>query len=207
MNLFRHPFARSLTVVVILALVTAACTDGSTESTETSDPSDPVMVAPNTEQPSLVVSVAVSEAGFEPKTIFLPAGRHVRLTVRNHSDVERHYRIVGLIPAQLGWQVRPVISDDMLDALTPEELEELGISGEDMSNREHALHHLSPTFLSYKPESRSGIRPLPNEVHAYVYKGVADIVTFYPLSVGKFVVEDPLHPEITGKVVVFDPGT
>lgn len=163
------------------------------------------MVNPDTSLPSLTVNVAISDEEFIPSTIFLPAGRHVRLIVRNRDNVEHHYRVIGLIPAQLAWEVKPVITEEELESMTPEMREDLGVVG-DIDDPEHVLHHLSPTFVPFKAESRSGIKPLPNEVHAYVYAGVGDVVTFYPISIGEFQVEDVLHPEITGRVVVFDPS-
>src|SRR5687767_4731563 len=51
----------------------------------------------------LTVNVAVSNAGIQPSTVFVPAGQPVQLMLRNRSTAEHHYRVVGLTPDELWW--------------------------------------------------------------------------------------------------------
>lgn len=193
--------------LVILALVATACVGGSGESDDSTDGASGTsvtMVPPDLESQTLVVNVDLTDTGFEPATIFLPAGRRVQLVLRNRGTKEHHYRVVGLIPGELRWYLYPEVDVAEIDAMTPAEREAIGVEG-DIDDMEHVLHHLVPSFVPFKKESRSGIRPLPTEVHGYVQAGfTGDVLTFFPLNTGSFVVEDVLHPEITGKVVVFE---
>lgn len=183
---------------MVVVLVLAAC------SATESDPDEaPVMVAKDVESETLVVNVTMTDEGFEPSRIVLPAGNHVRLVLRNRGSREHHFRVAGLLASDLLWYLAPDISEDELEAMTPEELEELGI-GED-EDLEHVSHHLAPTFVPFKEASIAGIKPIGNEVHGYAQWGQIDVLTFYPLSVGTFVAEDVLNPDITGEVVVIAP--
>lgn len=190
-----------------LSLAAAACTDRSTQTEDGADGASGTsvtMVSPDLGSQTMVVNVALTDTGFEPATIFLPAGRHVQLVLRNRGTKEHHYRVAGLIPAQLRWYLYPDVDIAEVDAMSPAEREAIGISGA-VDDMEHVVHHLAPTFVPFKEPSRSGIRPIPNEVHGYVQAGTAgDVLTFFPLNTGSFVVEDVLHPEIAGKVVVFE---
>lgn len=191
--------------LVLIAGCTASGNDG--DSNVGIGEVEPTIVSPDLEQPTLVVNITLSDDGFEPETVFLPAGRHIRMVVRNISDHEHHYRVGGLLTSNLGWYVPPTVTEDEIASMSPEELEDLGMTEDDLDDVEHLLHHLQPTFVPFKEESPAGIRPLPNEVHAYAYRGHIDTVTFFPLSIGEFVAEDVLHPELTGRVIVFDAGT
>lgn len=196
---------RLLAVVVALSLVLAACNAGSDGPGESSD--DPagvaqVMATPDLDSETLVINVTMTDTGFEPHTIFLPAGRHVELVLRNRGDHEHHYRIAGLIPFDLEWYLFPDIDPYVLETMTDDELASLGISPED--DTDHASHHLDVTTVAFKGPSWSGIKPLPNEVHGYAQRGQKDVLTFFPLNTGEFVVEDVKYPEITGRVVVFE---
>lgn len=193
--------------LVALSVAVTACVGASEESGDTADGASGTtvtMATPDLESETLVVNVALTDTGFEPETIFLPAGRHVQLVLRNRGTREHHYRVIGLVPAYMSWYLYPEVDISEIDAMSPAEREELGISG-DIDDPEHVVHHLTPTFVPFKEESRSGIRPIPNEVHGYAQAGGSgDVLTFFPLNTGSYVVEDVLHPEITGKVVVFE---
>ncbi len=196
----------ALALLAVLGLLLEACT-ADTESSVPNGSDGQILVTPDIVSPTLTVNVTLTDEGFQPSTIFLPAGRHIELVIRNRGTDEHHYRIAGLVPAGLNWIVSSEIDEDEILAMSPAELEALGIDSADMSNLEHVAHHLGPTAIAFKPESAAGIKPLPNEVHAYASIGGADIVIFYPLNIGTFVAEDVLHPEITGKVVVFGDGS
>jgi len=189
-------------VVVALSLLLAACSAGSEASGENADEAadgGQTLVAPDLTSETFVINVAMTDSGFEPSTIFLPAGQYVQLVLRNRGEHEHHYRVAGLVPFDLGWVVDPEID---LEAMTDDELEALGITDE--ADTEHVTHHLSPTVVPFKGSSMSGISPLPNEVHGYAQRGQRDVLVFYPVSIGEFVVEDVKYPELTGRVVVFE---
>lgn len=199
-NVFRR--GRSIgtsAALVLLALVLSGC--GSTESDAaegvTSVPIDP-------DATEFVVNIGLGEDGFEPSTVFVPAGRQIRIVLRNRGTGEYHYRVKGLAPAQMAWMVAPEVDLSYVDAMTPEELAALGLEG-DISDMEHELHHLTPVFVPFREESRSGIKPLPTEVHGYVEQGVTDTLTFIATETGAYEVEDVLHPDNTGRLIVFDP--
>jgi uncharacterized cupredoxin-like copper-binding protein len=199
--------ARSKSLLAALALMTmvAAACDSSAVNTPTDTTEEAsVTVAPDRTLSELVVNVTLTDEGFEPETLYLPAGQPVRMIVRNRGKSEHHYRVAGLIPSDLGWYRYPEISEDELLAMSAEELAAIGMTG-DIDDPQHIVHHLQPSLVPFKETSPAGIRPLGNEVHAYAALGTFDQLFFYPLNTGTFVAEDVLHPEITGKVVVFLP--
>ena len=164
-------------------------------------------VEPDLESDDLVVNVVLTDEGPEPETVFIPAGRHIKMVFRNRGMHEHHYRVVGLVPEDVAWILVPEIYEDELEGLTEEELEALGLGGP-IDDIEHVLHHILPVFVPFREESRSGIKPLANEVHAYAQRGGVDIITFYATNTGRFQVEDVRYPELTtdAEVVVFLPS-
>lgn len=197
---------RIVSVFLAMSLVVSSCTTGSEASNGNqvgTGEGGETLATPDLSSDTLVINVAMTDTGFEPSTIFLPAGRHVELVLRNRGEHEHHYRVAGLIPFDLGWFVFPDIDAYLLESMTDEELADLGIAN-DTSDVDHELHHLSPTVVPFKGPSMSGISPLPNEVHGYAQRGQKDVLVFFPLNPGEFVVEDVRYPEITGRVVVFD---
>lgn len=132
-----------------------------------------------------VVNVDMTDEGYQPASIFIPKDRRVLLVLRNAGTTERHFRVPGLIPTNLLW-----LSE-------PEGPREAGVTEED-----HDSHH-SGGFVPWRGTSAAGIKPLGFEVHGYAEKGGVDEVLFTPASTGSFMVQDPLHPEITGKVTIF----
>jgi hypothetical protein len=160
-------------------------------------------VEPDRESSTLFLDVILTDEGPEPKTLFIPAGRHIRLTLRNRTGHEHHYRVVGLHPEDMRWLLFPEIDEYELEEMTQEELEALDVGGR-IDDVEHVLHHLRPVFVPFREESLSGIKPLANEVHGYTQRGQIDVVTFYATNTGRFVVEDLRYPELTAEVVVFE---
>jgi hypothetical protein len=159
-------------------------------------------VEPDRESSTLYLDVILTDEGPEPKTLFIPAGRHIRLTLRNRGAHEHHYRVDGLRPEDMRWILFPEIDEYELAEMTPEELEALDVGRID--DVEHVLHHLRPVFVPFREESLSGIKPLANEVHGYTQRGQIDVVTFYATNTGRFAVEDLRYPELTAEVVVFE---
>lgn len=192
--------------VFALAFGLAACTPSS-ESGETDRSidvqSNQTMVEPNFEANTVVINVTLTDDGFEPSTILIPAGHPIRLILRNHGSREHHFRIGGLIPSHMSWLLYPEISEYELDTMDAEELAALGIGG-DVDDVDHVLHHLTPAFVPFKNVSPNGVKPLPNEVHGYVNIGTLDVMEFFATNTGVFTSEDVLDPEITGRVIVFE---
>jgi len=178
--------------VALLTLLTA-CSEGQAlpASSTTDAPSD-TRPAASTAAPAefdpfvLTVNVDITESGYEPTDVFVPAGRSIQLVVRNRTSSEHHYKVVGMATENLLWLSRPET-----------EIEE-GVSEQD-----HMFHHIAG-YVNWRGASPTGIRPTLEEVHAYSAGGANDVVRFTPLSVGTFSVEDPLHPELTGTMTVFE---
>lgn len=101
----------------------------------------------------------------------------------------------------------PELDEYDIGSMSPSELEVYGIAEvadiTDEAELAHYMHHLTPTFSPVKEVSPAGIKPLGTEVHGYVTRGTPDTLTFFPLSVGTYLAEDVLHPEVTGTVIVF----
>ena len=93
--------------------------------------------------------------------------------------------------------------------MTPEELASYGIDLTGVTDEweaDHILHHVRATFVPFRDESPSGIKPLGIEVHGWVTLGAVDVVSFFALTTGRYESEDVLHPDLTGQVVVYDAG-
>jgi hypothetical protein len=188
-----------------ISLVIGACSSDPEEDAASattavptaSTPAEPVTVTPDYASDPFVVNVRFTDEGFEPSTIHVPAGRQVKLVLRNHGRFEHHYRVIGLPAADIRWYQVPDVDEDELLAAEME--------GGFVGDIEHVLHHITPEFVPFKPESRLGIRPLATEVHGYAHAGGdREVILFYPLTTGSYVVEDVAWPEITGKLVVFE---
>lgn len=161
-------------------------------------------VEPDLESETFIANVVLTDEGPDPATVFIPAGRHIKMVFRNRGMHEHHYRVVGLVPEHVAWILVPEIDETELESLTEDELAALGLGGP-IDDIEHVLHHILPVFVPFRKESLSGIKPLANEVHAYTQRGGVDIITFYATNTGRFQVEDLRYPELTAEVVVFLP--
>lgn len=190
-------------VLAVVAMVAAACTLPSpTGSYVPDDPVDTTIVPPfvNPSDDSLplseyqiTVNIELTDTGFEPATIYIPEGRGIQLVLRNRGTTEHHYRVAGLVPTHLTWL-----------ATAEYNLSQLQDRPEDISEAEHLLHHLI-AFVPFRDESPFGVQPLGTEVHGYAGPRDREIMRFIAVNTGTFPVEDVLHPEITGRVVVFAP--
>ncbi len=142
----------------------------------------------STEIPWITVDIALTEDGFEPATIEIPAGERVRLVVRNRTRIEHHYRVVGLEATDLLWLAEP-------------ETEQR----EGVSDEAHDAHH-NNMWVAWRAPSPAGVQPTGDEVHlwAYLYSpgGGRDAMVFTPTTPGTYEVVCPLHPEHSGTVVV-----
>jgi len=198
-----HPrLWRSAVLVGVLAVMAVACTGGAGPDGSGTGQVETKIVPINTDLDTYFVNVDVTDEGFEPSTVFIPAGQHVRLVVRNRGTIEHHFRVGGLIAEDLAWYVPSEIDETELLAMGEDELAALGIvEGEDL---EHIGHHLSPSFVPFKGESAAGVSPLPGELHAYARPGGYDVLSFFATSVGGFVAEDVLNPEIVGRLIVVE---
>lgn len=196
--------------LVTLALIAGACS-GSADSATDRVEERSVTVAANPAADEFVVNVTFTESGFEPETVFVPAGFPVRLVLRNRSEHEHHYRVARLVASEVRWIEYPEVDEYEIDSMSTEELRELDpalVGVTDRAELEHLLHHMQPIFSPTKAASLSGIKPLAGEVHGYAQRGESDTLTFFPLTTGRFHAEDVLNPEITGTFVVFlPPGT
>lgn len=136
----------------------------------------------------VTLNVEISDAGIKPSSVFIPAGQPVQLVLRNRGTAEHHYRVVGLVPDDLVW------------------VSQGGSAGQPGAPDDEHNHH-DRQFVQSRAASPAGIRPTGHEVHAYV-SGAAgiDVVLFTATRTGTFVVVCDLHPEKTGKLVVFDAG-
>jgi uncharacterized cupredoxin-like copper-binding protein len=198
---------QTLALLLGFALIAASCTVGASRSTGTDSAlaaGEGVAVTPDYEAETTVVNVLLTDTGIEPSTIFLPAGRPIRLVLRNRGTREHHFRVGGIVPAQLAWLVFPDFDAYDVASMSPDELSAAGLDG-DIDDLEHTLHHMIPTFVPFKEESPAGIRPIPNEVHGYATLGGADVLSFIALNTGAFVAEDVRFPEFTARVIVFEP--
>lgn len=181
---------RLLIISLAVAMFGASCSDGSTNSGDqpptTTAPGDTSSVADGEFDPFVMtVNIDITEDGYQPASLFVPAGRSLQLVVRNRTTTEHHYRVSGLVASEMLWLSEP----DMV-------IEE-GVSEED-----HLLHHQA-AFVDWRGTSPNGIQPTLEQVHAYCAGGQVDIIRFRAMSVGTFVVDDPLHPELTGEIKVF----
>ena len=175
-----------LWVLIAVGLVSAACSvsgDGGPDA----DPT--VVYAPDFELRTINVNIDMSDTGFDPAAIHIPAGRSVQLVLRNRGNTEHHYRVIGLEPAEMIWL-----------ALEQPDVAEAGVSEED-----HESHH-SKAFVDFRGTSPAGVKPTLSEVHAYAGGREVDVVRFFALTTGVFEVECVLHPEAErGTITVFAP--
>jgi cytochrome c-type biogenesis protein len=136
----------------------------------------------------LTLNVDISDTGINPSAVFVPAGRPVRLLLRNRGSMEHHYRVIGLAPDDLTW------------------IDRSGSPSQDDGSSDEHNHH-DRRFVRSRAPSPAGIRPTGDEVHGYVVRpNDLDVVLFTAPRAGTFLVRCDLHPEHSGKLTVFDGG-
>lgn len=191
---------------IALALMLGACGSGGGDGDRISSREDRVTVVPDRDAPEFVVNVYATDSGYQQETVYVPAGRYIKLVFRDHGQLEHHYRVIGLVPSQLRWVVFPALDEYDLETMSDEELLSHGIDmSQPIADLEHELHHLGISYSPIRPASRSAIQPTGTEVHAITRRGSQDVVYFYALTTGTYEVVDAAHPEIRGKLVVFLP--
>lgn len=195
MNWWWRGWRRVLVGLMLVDLVLVACstvTEGSRVMAPQPEPTVVVGLGEGNAMPSdesvreLTINVTLTDDGFQPPAIFIPAGRRVKLVVRSRGTTELHYRVLGLVPRDLLWISEPK-----------------GGREEGVSEEEHEHHHAAG-FVRWRSKSPAGIRPIGDEVHAYAEAGGVDVVSFTPTNTGTFLVQCPLHPQIAGKATVYE---
>lgn len=151
------------------------------------EPAAPAAAAPAV--PFITINIDITDDGFQPSSISIPVDQRVKLVVRNRTSVEHHYKIVGLVPANLLWLAEPET-----------------VAREGVTDEEHDAHHAS-SYVAWRAPSFTGIQPRGDEVHAWAYRyspgGGKDVVLFTATNTGTFPVVCPLHPGLAGEVTVY----
>lgn len=133
--------------------------------------------------PTLTVNVYVTDTGFEPASIALPAGRAVELVLRNVGADEHHLKVAGLAATGLMRLSRA----EVVAAV----------------NGDHAHDHGGSLVPISASTSSAGIRRSGGEVHAYAFGGGMDVIVFTATRIGTFKMHCPVHPGLTGRVEVY----
>lgn len=131
----------------------------------------------------LTINVYVTDAGFQPASIFIPVGQEVQLVMRNLGVTEHHFKVLGLVPRDLMRLAK----------------EEAVVGADD----EHHAHHAANLVPFGTSTSSASIRQIGDEVHAYAVAGGMDVIFFTATKTGTFPVQCPLHPGMVGEVAVF----
>ena len=197
-------------VLAAFACLLAACAtsaSGATVAPPTSaaGPTVRETFVPDYFAPAFNANVTITEEEVSPPTLFLPAGRLVRLAIKSRTPDERHYRIAGMPVTEVRWLMVPEYTVFELEQMTPEEQEAIGFDP-NKTDADHLLHHLQATMMPMRDASPGGIQPLPGEVHGWIDGHGTELITFYPLTTGRYDVDDPMHPGAPiASVVVFAP--
>jgi hypothetical protein len=196
-----------MVLAMALLLALGACSDGDSSGTSNAIPGGPVTVVPDFDAPEFVVNVYATDAGFETPIVHVPAGRYIKLVLRDHGSQEHHFRVLGLVPSRLRWAVFPSLDEYDIATMGEDELLAAGIDlSKPIDDLAHVLHHLHIMYAPDKAAAPSGIKPLGTEVHAWTIPGKQDVVYFFALTTGTYEVVDSAHPEFTGQLVVFLPS-
>lgn len=135
----------------------------------------------------ITVNVEVTDEGYNPSLLSLPAGRQVMLVMRNRGQSEHHLHIKELVPANMLW-------------LSKEQSEVNPSQG--LNIDEHAQHHQGGELVPYHI-CTSGVCPTEDTVHLHAVPGDMDIVLFTPTNRGTFEIVCPLHDNMKATVTVF----
>jgi hypothetical protein len=185
---------RVVTVVVVAAmtLTVAACGGGEATSddgranTDASATTEPAPIPQDWERVLITLNVEVTDAGFEPASISIPAGAGIQLLMRNHGTTEHHFRVVGATPARLLWVARP--DTGIEDGVTEED---------------HEKHHLIG-YVDWRGTADSGIKIAADEIHGWSRPTEMEIMRFIISEPGTYQFEDVLFPELSGELTVFE---
>ena len=142
--------------------------------------------------PPIIVNVTFEEEGIWPSQISVPEDRQVQLVLRNNTDDEHHYHILGMATAGMLWREK---ADGTLSDVS-------GVSEED-----HNAHHPDVNMVPFHIcTSRSGICPTGEWVHAHADPADMDVVIFVAPTPGSYTVTDPLNPDLEATFNVFSTG-
>jgi len=147
---------------------------------------EPAPIPQDWDRVLITLNVEVTDDGFEPAAIFIPAGRGVQLLMRNHGTTEHHLRVIGAEPARLLWVARP--DTGIEDGVTEED---------------HSKHHLIG-YIDWRGTSDSGIKINGDEIHGWSRATEMEIMRFIISEPGTYQFEDVLFPELTGELTVFE---
>lgn len=154
------------------------------------EPREPAAAPTTAPVDYLTINIDITAEGYRPTGISIPAGQTVKLVVRNRTQIEHHYKIVGLVPSVLLWLADPVDTERV----------------EGVTDEEHDAHHATE-FVNWRAPSPAGIQPNGTEVHAWTFLyspgGGKDVVLFSADTPGTYQVVCPLHPEFSGEVTVY----
>ncbi len=142
----------------------------------------------------LTVNVELTDEGISPAVVAIPAGREIKLVVRNRGATEHHYKVIGLAPQGL-WRITTEgasVTRDSNDAM------------EVVAAEEHDDHHNHGASLGAYL-SQTGITPAADEVHAFAQGGGGgmDVLFFTATTPGTYEVRCPLHPDFVAHLTVF----
>ena len=153
----------------------------------------PVLVElPAGDQPQLLVNVWFDENGVWPQEVSVPTGRRIQLVMRNHDVEEHHYHILGLPTVGMLWLEK---SGEMT------ETDEM----DDAAAAEHEDHHADGGFVPFHVcTSESGVCPTGQWIHGHADPSDVDMIVFVTEEPGRYQVTDPLHPEMSAWVNVFE---
>ena len=192
----RKSSTRCLVTVVVasMAVVLAACggdsaasgDDGSANTNATTATTEPAPIPQDWDRVLITLNVEVTDDGFEPAAILIPAGRGIQLLMRNQGTTEHHLRVIGAEPARLLWVARP--DTGIEDGVTEED---------------HSKHHLIG-YVDWRGTADSGIKITGDEIHGWSRPTEMEIMRFIISQPGTYQFEDALHPELTGELTVFE---
>ena len=176
---------RILISLLAIGLLLIACTSAPPVPTAVAPWADFAADADHAEHhgSTLTVNVYVTDAGFEPASIAIPAGRAVELVLRNVGADEHHLKVAGLAATGLMRLSRVEVV--------------AAVDGN------HAHDHGGSLVPIGSSTSSAGIRRSGNEVHAYAFGGGMDVIVFTATKSGAFKMHCPLHPGLTGRVEVY----
>jgi plastocyanin len=185
---------RLLLSLAALGALLAGCAAAPLATVAPVAPAVPAAAAPATgaNLRFLTVNVELSDEGISPAVVAIPAGREVKLVVRNRGTTEHHYHVVGLAPQGL-WRVTTEEA-----SLTRESNDAIATSA---AEDDHAHHGAS--LGAYV--SRAGVMPAADEVHAFAQGGGGgmDVLFFTATTPGTYEVHCTLHPDMVAQLTVF----
>jgi hypothetical protein len=137
-----------------------------------------------------LVNVRFEEGQVVPSQIFVPMNRQVQLVLRNNDSDEHHFHVLGMPTVGMMWR-------SQADEADPARL---------VSDTDHEAHHPEVSMVPFHIcNSKYGICPTGEWVHAHADPSEMDTIIFVADTPGQYEVVDPLHPEVSGVFHVFDP--